>query len=404
MINTPITNGEAEPKSGTLDFNNTEVAFKSKSDEDLKRGYWLFKMIANNFLVKVGTPVTNFALNIGLPIQGIIRKTIYKHFCGGETIEGCADAIQTLSTQHVGTILDYSIEGEDSESVFDNTYKELLRTVEYAETHRQEVPFSVFKPTGVGRFDLLVKVNAGESLSPAEQTEFDHFKARVDGICKTAYEKKVRLLVDAEHSWIQDILDDIVREMMRKYNQEMAIVYNTYQLYRHDKLASLKADYYLAETDGFHLGAKLVRGAYMEIERERAAEKGYPSPIQPNKEATDRDFNAATQFCLDHLDRISFMCGTHNEQSSLMLAKELDKRKISATDPRVYFAQLLGMSDNLTFNLAASGYNAAKYMPYGPVKSVMPYLFRRAQENTSVAGQTSRELNLLKKEKARRRI
>lgn len=404
MENTNPINENSELRSKTLDFSNTEVAFRNKSNQDLNRAYWLFKLISSNFLVKIGTPITNFSLKAGLPIKGLIRNTIYKHFCGGETIEGCADAIQGLSSQHVGTILDYSVEGEDSEEAFDHTYKELLRTVEYADKHRKEVPFSVFKPTGVGRFELLEKVNAGLALTTSEEEEFAHFKARVDGICKAGYEKDVPVLIDAEHSWIQDILDDIAREMMRKYNQEKAIVYNTYQLYRHDKLASLKADYYLAETDGFFLGAKLVRGAYMEIERERAAEKGYKSPIQPDKAATDRDYNAAVLFCMDHLDRIRFMNGTHNEQSSLSLAREIDKRGIDPQDKRVYFAQLLGMSDNLTFNLAASGYNAAKYMPYGPVKSVMPYLFRRAQENTSVAGQTSRELSLLQKEKARRRI
>lgn len=387
-----------------LSFNNTEVAFRSKSNADLNRAYWLFKIIANNFLVQVGTPITNAALKMGLPIKGIIRKTIFKHFCGGENIDDCKKAIYSLSSQKVGTILDYSIEGEDSEAVFDSTYKEILRTVDYASQHRNEIPFAVFKPTGLGRFGLFEKIDAGEKLNEEETLEFEHVRARFDGICKLSHEKDVQVLIDAEHSWIQNVLDDLVREMMQKYNKEKTIVFHTYQLYRHDKLASLKADYYLAETEGFYLGAKLVRGAYMEIERERADEKGYPSPIQPNKEATDQDYNDAMLFCLEHLDRVSFMAGTHNEKSSRILAEAMHNKNVAPNHDHVSFAQLLGMSDHISFNLAAHGYNAAKYMPYGPVKSVMPYLFRRAQENTSVAGQTGRELALIQQEKARRRI
>src|SRR5690554_376732 len=404
MPTTETNKKEAFPGTGKLSFNNTEIAFRSKSDADLNRAYWLFKIIANNFLVRIGPPITNSALKMGLPIKGIIRKTIFKHFCGGENIEDCKKAIYSLSSQKVGTILDYSIEGEDSEEGFDSTYKEILRTVDYAAQHRNEIPFAVFKPTGLGRFELFAKIDAGEKLTEAETKEFEHVRARFDGICRLSHEKKVKVLIDAEHSWIQNILDDLVRGMMQKYNKEQAIVFHTYQLYRHDKLASLKADYYLAETEGFYLGVKLVRGAYMEIERERAAEMGYPSPIQPDKAATDRDYNESIKFCLEHLDRVSFMAGTHNEESSHILAEAMAKEGIAANHDHICFAQLLGMSDHISFNLAAHGYNAAKYMPYGPVKSVMPYLFRRAQENTSVAGQTGRELSLIKQEKARRRL
>lgn len=403
-MSTANTTGEPQPTVGELSFNDTEIAFRSKSDADLNRAYWLFKVISSNFLTKVGPPMTNFALKAGLPIKGLIRQTIFKHFCGGETIEGCKAAIHSLAQQRVGTILDYSVEGEDSEEAFDNTYREILRTIEYAAGHRREIPFAVFKPTGLGRFDLYAKVQAGTPLTPAEITEFEHIKARFDGICRLGHDKNVPVLIDAEHSWVQDPIDDLAREMMRRYNKEQAVIYQTYQLYRHDKLASMKADFYLAETEGFYLGAKVVRGAYMEIERERATEMGYPSPIQPNKEATDRDYNAALVFCLEHLDRIGLMSGTHNEQSSLLMTREMERLGIARNHPHACFAQLLGMSDNLTFNLAAHGYNAVKYMPYGPIRSVMPYLFRRAQENTSVAGQTGRELALLKREKARRRI
>ncbi|WP_134088601.1 proline dehydrogenase family protein [Olivibacter sp. XZL3] len=385
-----------------LTFDNTEIAFRSKSTAELNRAYWLFKIISSNFLTKVGPPVTNFALNIGLPIKGIIKKTIFDHFCGGETIAGCEQAIQQLAAQHVGTILDYSVEGEESEQAFDHVLAETLRTIERAKKD-QNIPFSVFKVTGLGRFDLLAKVSANEALTETETAEFNKVKDRVDKICQIAKQADVAVLIDAEHSWIQGVIDDLARDMMRKYNTEKAIVYNTYQLYRHDVLAALKADVYLAQTDNFHIGAKLVRGAYMEIERERAEKMGYPSPIQPDKEASDNDYNLAIHFCLDHIERVGFMAGTHNENSSYLLATELDKRGIARNDRRVYFAQLLGMSDNLSFNLSAAGYNVAKYMPYGPVKAVMPYLFRRAQENTSVAGQTGRELSLLIKEKNRRK-
>lgn len=404
MTNKQPSDNEALPPIGELNFDNTEIAFKSKTDAELNRAYWLFKIIASNFLVKVGPPITNFALRAGLPVKGLIKKTIFNHFCGGESIAGCKPMIASLARQKVGTILDYSAEGEDSEADFDKTYQEVLKTIEYAVKHPKEMPFAVFKPTGVGRFELYEKLDAGMALTPEETVELEHVKARFDGICKACHEHDIPVLIDAEHSWIQDSIDDIVRELMRKYNKEKAIVFNTYQLYRHDKLASLKADYHLAETDGFYLGAKLVRGAYMEIERERAEKNGYASPIQPDQAATNRDYNAAMLFCLDHLDRVSFMAGTHNEESSRLLAEEMEKRGIARNLPHVYFAQLLAMSDHLTFNLAAHGFNSAKYMPFGPVKLVMPYLFRRAQENTSVAGQTGRELSLIQKEKARRKI
>lgn len=385
-----------------LSFENTEIAFKGKSTADLNRAYWLFKLVSSNALVKMGVPVTSFALKVGLPIKGIIRNTIFKHFCGGETIDGCESAIQDLANKHVATILDYSVEGEESEEVFDHTCDEILKTIKRAKKDNN-IPYSVFKPTGVGRFRLFEKLDAKKALSLEEIEEFERVKSRIDRICKASYEANIMLLVDAEHSWIQDTIDDIVREMMLKYNREKPVIFNTYQLYRHDKLASLKADFYLAETAGFYLGAKLVRGAYMEIERERAEEMGYTSPIQATKKATDQDYDSGVLFCLDNLDRIGLMAGTHNDTSSLLLAKEMDKRGIIHDHPHIFFAQLLGMSDNVSFNLSAAGYNVAKYMPYGPVPSVMPYLLRRAQENTSIAGQTGRELSLIIKEKKRRK-
>lgn len=386
----------------TLNFDNTEIAFRNKSDKDLERAYWLFKMVASSSLIKIGTPITNFALSAGLPIQGIIRNTIYKQFCGGESIQGCAQAIADLGKGNVTTILDYSVEGEESEESFDACCDEVLKSVEYAKVNKL-ISFCVFKPTGIGRFDLLAKIDAKDELSQTEKEEFARILDRSDRICKACHDNGIPVLIDAEHSWIQDTIDDIARIMMEKYNTDRPIVYNTYQLYRHDKLASLKADLAYANVQGFYLGAKIVRGAYMEIERERAQEKGYVSPIQPNKEASDRDYNDAIIYCLDNIDKIGLMAGSHNDYSCLLLASEMDKRGLPHNHPHVFFAQLLGMSDNLSFNLGAADYNVAKYMPYGPVKSVMPYLFRRAQENTSAAGQTGRELSLIIKEKQRRK-
>lgn len=393
---------ETPPKS-LIDFNNTEIAFKHKSNAELKQAYWLFKMIGSNFLTKVGPLVTNFMLNIGLPIQGAIKATIFKQFCGGETIAECEHTIQQLHQGKVGTILDYSVEGEEEEHVFDFTCEEIIRTIERADGDIR-IPITVFKVTGIGRFGLLEKLDSKQELTPQETAEFERVKQRCEKICRTAFERSVPIMIDAEETWIQDTIDLLAIEMMMKFNKERLIVFNTYQIYRHDKLASLKTDYLIAKEAGFILGAKLVRGAYMEKERKRAEEMDYPSPIQPDKAATDRDYNEALRFCVENIDTIGFVCGTHNEESSRLLTELIDEKGIAHNHPHVYFAQLLGMSDNLSFNLSDAGYNVAKYVPYGPVKAVMPYLFRRAQENTSVAGQTGRELALISKEKIRRGI
>lgn len=392
------------PAKGALSFENTEIAFKHASNTDLKRAYWLFKAINSNFLVKVGPGMTNFAMNIGLPIKGIIKATIFKQFCGGETIAECDATIKNLYTGGVGTILDYSVEGEEEESVFDFTRDEIIRTIERATVNPAAIPVTVFKVTGVGRFGLLEKLDTGAALTPAEEQEWQKVQSRVQAICQKAYQAGIPVMVDAEESWIQKTIDHLAISMMRRFNKEKAIVYNTYQIYRHDKLASLKLDFDIARTEGFLLGVKIVRGAYMEKERKRAQEMGYPSPIQPDKASSDRDYNEALRFCVEHVERIALVAGTHNEASCRLLADLLNQLNIPHNHPHVYFSQLLGMSDNLSFNLANAGYNVVKYVPYGPVKAVMPYLFRRAQENTAIAGQTSRELGLITKEKTRRRI
>ena len=386
-----------------LSFENTEIAFKHESNTDLRRAYWLFKIINLNFLVKIGPPITNFAFKIGLPIKPLVKSTIFNHFCGGETIAECEPTIRNLQSGKVGTILDYSVEGENDEAVFDDTRDQIIATINRAKGDAA-IPLTVFKVTGVGSFEILEKADASLSFSAEEETAWQKIFDRVDLICKTAFELNVPVMIDAEETWIQRTIDLLALNMMRQYNQQKIIVYNTYQLYRHDKLASLKADYQAALAENFLLGAKLVRGAYMEKENKRAAEKSYPTLIQPDKTATDRDYNLALRFCVEHLDRIAFVCGTHNEQSCKLLAELLNEHEISHNHPHVHFSQLLGMSDNLSFNLSDAGYNVAKYVPFGPVKAVLPYLFRRAQENTAIAGQTSRELSLISKEKKRRKI
>lgn len=384
-----------------LSFDNTEIAFRNKSKSELNSAYWLFKIMSSNFLTQVGPPVTNLFLNIGLPIQGLIKSTIFKQFCGGETIAECEKTIKLLSAVNVGTILDYSVEGEEEEHVFDDTCAEIIRTIDRAAGDKR-IPITVFKITGIGRFALLEKLDAKTALTADETAEFEKVKNRCERICRTAFEKDVPVMIDAEESWIQKTIDTLALDMMLLFNKGKLIVYNTYQLYRHDKLAHIKADHLVAKEAGFILGAKVVRGAYMEKERKRAAEMGYPSPIQPDKTATDNDYNGAITYCVENIAQVGVVCGTHNEASCRVLADLLDTHLILHSHPHVYFSQLLGMSDNLSFNLSDAGYNVAKYVPYGPVKAVMPYLFRRAQENTSIAGQTSRELDLITREKNRR--
>lgn len=390
-------------KNTVLSFENTEIAFRHESNANLKRAYWLFRLINLNFLVKIGPPITNFAFKIGLPIKALIKATVFNHFCGGETIAECEPAIRNLQSGNVGTILDYSVEGENEETVFDETREQVIATIKRAKGD-PAIPLTVFKVTGVGSFDVLEKADAGLKFSAEEDIAWQKVINRVNTICQTAFNLDVPVMFDAEETWIQKTIDKLALDMMRQYNQKKSVVYNTYQLYRHDKLTSLQADYADASKEGFLLGAKLVRGAYMEKENRRALEKGYPTLIQPNKAATDRDYDLALRFCVKNIDRVAFVAGTHNEQSCQLLADLLNENQIEHNHPHVYFSQLLGMSDNLSFNLSNAGYNVAKYVPFGPVKAVLPYLFRRAQENTAIAGQTNRELGLISKEKKRRKI
>lgn len=386
-----------------ISFDNTEVAFESKSNSDLKRAYQLFKMVSSPRMVKFGKWATNVALKLRLPISGAVKATIFKQFCGGETKQECKSTTADLWKYRVGTILDYSVEGKDSKEDLDRTKDEIISTIVTA-ANDEAIPFSVFKITGVGRFSILEKFNnQGAEISEEDKIEFQEVMQRVDEICKAAYDHKVPLFIDAEDYCIQNSIDRLVDSMMAKYNKEKAIVFNTVQMYRVDRLQFLKDSIENAKRSGIFYGVKLVRGAYMEEERHLAQENGYPDPIHPNKEACDKAYDEALKLIIENIDIVSLCAGTHNEKSSNYLATLLDENKIERGDKRVYFAQLLGMSDHISFNLSKNGFNVAKYVPYGPVKEVLPYLIRRAEENTSIAGQTSRELGLIIKERKRRK-
>ncbi|WP_400191937.1 proline dehydrogenase family protein [Hymenobacter sp. B81] len=387
----------------SVSFDNTAIAFAAKSDAELRRMYALFAAMNNQPLVSFGGGLMKRALNWGIPgAKTAVKYTIFQQFCGGETIEECQPVIAELGRYRIGTILDYSVEGEGSEQSFDHTLAELLRTIDLAAGH-PHIPFSVFKVTGVADSALLEKVQAGQPLTGAEQTRYDRARQRVGDICRRAFERNVRVFVDAEESWFQDTIDELAREMMRRYNRQRPIVWNTYQLYRHDRLVAFQADYELGVQEGFYVGAKLVRGAYMEKEARTAAQRGYQNPINPSKQATDQLYDDALRFAVTHLDRLAICAGTHNEASSRLLTELLADQGVAPGDERIWFAQLYGMSDNLSYNLAHAGYNTAKYVPYGPVEAVMPYLLRRADENTAIAGQSSREFLLIKREMERRR-
>jgi proline dehydrogenase len=381
------------------DFGNTELAFRHLSDKDLGRGRLLFELLSRPWLVAVGSFMAKLALAIRFPISWAVKPTVYAQFCGGEHIAESEATIAMLYKHNVRTILDYSAEGVDSEKELDITCSEILKTVEAASEDPRHA-FAVFKPSGLSTNGLLAKDKS--KFSQTDQEAWSRVERRVRSICAATAEAGGRVLIDAEETWLQDSIDELAEDMMSDFNRETAVVYTTVQLYRHDRLDYLKDLATRAEESGFIVGIKLVRGAYMEKERERADRKGYPSPIQIDKKHTDADFDSSLSFCLDNLDKVHLFAGSHNEISNLSLCEMMSDRGIENNDPRITFSQLLGMSDPITFNLAAHGYNVAKYVPYGPIREAMPYLIRRAKENSSVEGQTTRELTLIRKEVARR--
>jgi proline dehydrogenase len=391
-----------------ISFDNTENAFEYKSNKELKSAKFLFSTMGYPWFVQLGTRLTPFIMKTGLPVHGIIRKTIFKQFVGGETLEETAGVGAVLGKYGVQVILDYGVEGKEGEDSFDHATEEFIRVINYAAT-QTNIPFISIKVTGLARFALLQTLNEAPRLRSGihdhevEIDEWDRVRERMYAICEIASEKNIGVLVDAEESWIQDPIDRLTMEMMEIFNKEKIVVYNTIQLYRHDRLHFLKLSHQIAQQKGFKLGVKLVRGAYMEKERARAKEMGYPSPIQPDKEASDKDYDLAVRYCIDHLDQIAVIIASHNEASNLLTAELLDQKNIPHNHPHIHFSQLYGMSDNITFNLAKEGFSVSKYLPFGPIRDVIPYLMRRAQENSSVSGQTGRELSLIKRELARRK-
>ena len=402
-----------------LSFDNTAIAFAHKSNKELKEAHFLFSMMGQPWLVQIGTRLAPWSIRVGLPVKGIIRQTIFKQFVGGETLEETASVADKLAQSHVQVILDYGVEGMEGEDAFDQARDEFIRVIHYART-QANIPYISIKVTGFARFGLLEKLDGqmqqyGEAsliqryntalmqLTAAERNEWERVIERARCIFDVAAQKRIGVLVDAEETWIQDPVDALVMLMMDVYNKERAVIYNTIQLYRHDRFEFLKKSFIAAEERKFILGAKLVRGAYMEKERKRATEKGYTSPIQPSKEASDKDYNDAVRFCIEHLDNIAVIVASHNEYSNLLTVQLLQESKQPLDHPHVHFSQLYGMSDNITYNLAKAGCSVSKYLPFGPIKDVIPYLMRRAQENTSVGGQTSRELGLIQKELERRK-
>ncbi len=382
-------------------FEDTKTAFALKSEAELERAYFLFKMIKSEPLVRIGTAITNFALKAHLPVEQLIRASVFDHFCGGVTEEDCLPVIEKMYEYNVHSVLDYSVEGKEAENQFDLALEKTLQNINFAK-EKPSIPFAVFKPSGFGRFSLFQKISEGSSLTAQEQINWNNVIDRFETACKSAHDKDVCLLIDAEESWMQDAADDLIESMMEKYNTKKAIVYSTLQMYRWDRLDYLKKLHQSAQAKGYKIGMKMVRGAYMEKERDRAEEKGYPSPICKDKVTTDENYNAGIDYMLTGKG-LSLYAGTHNEVSTLKVMELAKAKGLKKNNKTIWFGQLYGMSDHITYNLAKEGYNVSKYLPYGAVRDVMPYLIRRAEENTSVAGQTSRELSLLKKERKRRK-
>lgn len=391
-----------DKKRHEIDFNDSKTAFIYKSDKDLNFSILMFRLMSYRWLTKIGGELTELGLKLRLPIKGLIKATIFRQFCGGETLEECNAAIVDLAKANIGSILDYSVEGIQDEAVFDAVTEELLRVCDKA-GKSPNIPFTCMKITGVAEFALLEKLSKPDSeLNNDEKNAYKRVVTRVNRICERAHKNDVPIYIDAEESWIQPALDRLIGTMMRKYNKEKAIVFTTFQMYKHSMLPVLDHMISEAKREGFKFGIKFVRGAYMEKENKRAAKLGYSTPIQPSKEATDVDFDKAVEFALGHLDVVEMCCGTHNELSCYKLVDLMDDRGIKPNHSGIYFSQLYGMSDNISFNLANAGYNVTKYLPYGPVDKTIPYLLRRAEENSAITGQMGKELRFLWAEKKRR--
>lgn len=389
--------------ANNISFDDTSIAFSSKTNKELRKSYVLFALMDKNLIVKLGTIFIKAALKLKLPVKNLIKNNLFNHFCGGESITDSEMTIQELSKYHIGTILDYAVEGEKTEKGYNHTAEEIIRTI-HRSANDPDIPFCVFKPTGMASIDLLEKIQLGKKLSYTEKEAYDNTRKRWDRVCGASFDHNVRIFIDSEDSFIQDPIDSLTYDLMENYNQEKTIVWNTYQMYRVGMMDNLEKAIQRARKHGYFFGAKLVRGAYMEKERERAGEMGYPDPIQPDKNATDQAYDAALKLCISNKDIVSVCSGSHNERSNYYLTELMEEAGMKNDDERAYFAQLYGMSDHISFNLAKAGYNVVKYVPYGPVAAVVPYLLRRAEENTSISGQSSREFILIKTELKRRKL
>ncbi|RRQ45275.1 proline dehydrogenase family protein [Chryseobacterium sp. SC28] len=384
-------------------FDDTKLAFADKTDAQLRKAYWMFKAIERPALTNIGVSLLNFTIKNNFPfVDKIVKQTLFEQFCGGETREESMAVVQQMFRRGVGSIFDYSIEGKEEEETFDAVCNEIKNIVKFS-VGNPAIPFIVFKPTAFGRIGIYEEVGKGKELTASQKEEWSRVEKRFDEVCRLCFEHDKKVMVDAEESWMQDAADQLCEEMMEKYNREKPIVWNTLQMYRTGRLDYMNAHLERANKNGYFIGYKIVRGAYMEKERERAAKMNYPDPIQPSKEATDDNYNAAIDFVITNIDRVSGFFGTHNEKSSELIIDRMRSNQFEHNNPHIYFGQLYGMSDNITYYLADKHYNVAKYLPYGPVKDVVPYLTRRAQENTSVAGQTGRELTLIARELKRRK-
>ena len=384
-------------------FNNTQLAFADKTDSQLRKAFWMFKLIEQPMLTKIGTGILNFTVHNNFPFAGdVVKATLFEQFCGGETREESMKVVKQMFKRGAGSIFDYSIEGKEEEATFDAVCREIKDIVKFS-VGNPAIPFIVFKPTAFGRIDIYEEVGKKNELTTSQKEEWQRIVTRFDEVCKLCFESNKKVMIDAEETWMQDAADHLVEEMMEKYNKEKAIVWNTMQMYRTGRLEYMQENLDRAKEKGYFIGYKMVRGAYMEKERQRAAEMNYPDPIQPTKDASDKNYNDGIDFIMAHLDKVSCFVGTHNEKSTELVMDKMKANNVAHGDDRIYFGQLYGMSDNITFYLADQHYNVAKYLPYGPVKDVVPYLTRRAQENTSVKGQTGRELGLIQKELDRRK-
>lgn len=384
-------------------FNNTKGAFSLKTDKELNDSIFVFRMMSRSWMVSMGSWLTKISLKFHLPVKGLIKRTIFQQFCGGETREECIPVMERMIESRVHTVFDYASEiREKGEAAFNKDLQNQLEIAEFAKD-RKEIPFLAIKPTNLGAFSVWAKISSGKQVDEEEQKSWENIRNRFEVLAEKIFELGLCLQIDAEETWTQEAVDGLVEDLMRKYNKERAVIYNTVQCYRWDRLQYVKDLHERAKKEGFKIGLKMVRGAYMEKENERAKRMKYPTPICEDKEATDVNYNAVLHYCIKHLDDFAIYIGTHNEVSSYLAMQLMDQSGIARNDNRVWFSQLYGMSDHITFNLALNGFNAAKYMPFGKVDEVIPYLIRRAEENTSVKGQTGRELALLLEEKSRRK-